>query len=146
MAHIHKVLIVEDIRFHQALLTEILGPAHEIRVASDGEEGINIACAWKPDLIFMDLSLPKVDGLEAIRRVRAKLGIRTRIVALSATSDPERIAGAMAAGADAWLPKPFNNRTVGDLMQKFGGTIPPEPTAPGDTTGEVTGPRRVAMK
>ncbi len=111
-----RVLIVEDIKFNQALLADILGGEYELALAGDGEEAVLKAKDLHPDLVFMDLTLPKMDGFEAARQIRRQVGPRSKIVAMSANADEARKTGAREAGMDFFLAKPFNAKTVAELM------------------------------
>jgi CheY-like chemotaxis protein len=104
-----KILLVEDNEMNRDMLTRRLARAgYEIVHAADGEEAIVKAVAEAPDLILMDLSLPKIDGWEATRRIRATDGAGPPVIALTAhamAGDRER---ALAAGCDDFDTKPVD--------------------------------------
>ncbi|MBP2674812.1 MAG: putative Phosphate regulon transcriptional regulatory protein phoB [Deltaproteobacteria bacterium] len=109
-----KILVVEDEKEIQDLL------AHYLRkegfspvLASDGEAAILKARREKPDLILLDILLPKADGLEVLRAIRSDGAIhRTPVVMLTAKGDEtDRIVG-LELGADDYIPKPFSPREV----------------------------------
>jgi len=108
------ILVVEDEKEIQDLL------AHYLRkegfsplLASDGEIAIIKARKEKPDLILLDILLPKADGLEVLRAIRSDESIgRTPVVMLTAKGDEtDRIVG-LELGADDYIPKPFSPREV----------------------------------
>ncbi|MBE0607401.1 MAG: response regulator, partial [Deltaproteobacteria bacterium] len=108
------ILVVEDEKEIQDLL------AHYLRkegftpiLASDGETAILKARKEKPDLILLDILLPKADGLEVLRAIRADDAIRrTPVVMLTAKGDEtDRVVG-LELGADDYIPKPFSPREV----------------------------------
>jgi DNA-binding response OmpR family regulator len=102
-----KLLIVEDERKLARLLRGLLEDEnHTVELAYDGEEGLEFVRGGEYDLIILDVMLPRIDGLEVCRRIRAKR-IHTPILMLTArTSVEDRVAG-LDAGADDYLTKPF---------------------------------------
>jgi CheY-like chemotaxis protein len=103
------VLIVEDVELNRDLLVQLLQDDYRLLLAQDGQAALRQAKEQRPDLILMDLSLPKLDGWEATRRLKADAGLaRIPVVVLSARAmrgDEER---ARAAGCDAFLTKPID--------------------------------------
>jgi two-component system cell cycle response regulator DivK len=123
-----KILYVEDNDDNVYMLTARLRRrGFEVIVASDGEQGVALACAEAPALILMDLGLPILDGWEATRRLKAALETRgIPIIALSAhamASDRER---AIAAGCDDFDSKPIE---FGRLLDKIRALLPEATTA-----------------
>lgn len=105
-----RILLVEDNEMNRDMLTRRLSRAgHEVAHAVDGEEAITAALSGAPDVVLMDLSLPKIDGWEATRRIRAEEGGgRLPIIALTAhamAGDRER---AIEAGCDDFDTKPVD--------------------------------------
>jgi CheY-like chemotaxis protein len=74
----------------------------EVREAADGDEAVQLAESFRPDVILLDARMPKMDGLEALKRIKAK-GQPIKIIVLSMY--PEVKAEALAAGADAFVSK-----------------------------------------
>ena len=104
-----KVLIVEDNRVNMELTTQLLEDDYELLTATDGAAGVEIATRHKPDLILMDLSLPVMDGWQAIRTIRRNPALRmTPIIALSAHAATADIERALAAGASDYITKPVD--------------------------------------
>src|SRR3954468_2453214 len=84
---------------------------YRVIVARDGEEALALARAERPDFVLLDVGLPKVDGLEVCRRLRAAPATRAAtIVRRSARASEEARAAGLAAGADDYLTKPFRPR------------------------------------
>ncbi|MDO8447127.1 MAG: response regulator [Deltaproteobacteria bacterium] len=108
-----KILIVEDNEINMKLIKAILKTKDYILVeAKDGEEALQAVVRERPDLILMDIQIPKIDGLEATRRIRKmeELG-NTLIIALTAHAmegDREKI---LDAGCDGYIAKPIDTRT-----------------------------------
>jgi CheY-like chemotaxis protein len=110
MPPLPRILIVDDNRDHRLILTYQLGRigTFEIREADDGQQGLVALTAAPPDLIFMNLGLPTLDGWEAIRRIRAlaaPLG-QVPIIVFTAYAGQQEEQRARQAGCDAYLVKP----------------------------------------
>jgi CheY-like chemotaxis protein len=111
---VSKILIVEDNEINMKLIKTVLKPKGYLLVeARDGEEALQAAVRERPDLILMDIQIPKIDGLEVTRRIRGMEEIGgTPIIALTAHAmegDREKI---LEAGCDAYIAKPINTRTL----------------------------------
>lgn len=103
------ILIVEDIALNRELLVQLLEDNYRLLIAEDGAAALERAAESKPDLILMDLSLPRMDGWEATRRLKANEALASiPVIALSAHAmrgDEER---ARASGCDDFLTKPID--------------------------------------
>jgi CheY-like chemotaxis protein len=101
-----RVLIVDDHALYTELLLRQLAPYEWIEVvgcAANGRDGVTLAAAASPDAILMDLDMPVLDGIEAIRRIRLRSDVPVLVLTASASAvDRDR---ALAAGALAILPK-----------------------------------------
>lgn len=118
----YRILIVEDNQVNRLLLKDLLAPLGlEVREVADGEAALAVWETWQPDLIWMDMRMPKLDGYETTRRIRAAERDRglspTIIIAITATVFEENKASILAAGCNDMLRKPF--RTA-DLFSKMG--------------------------
>jgi two-component system OmpR family response regulator len=103
-----ELLIVEDDERTAALLKRGLGrEGHVVDVARDGPEGLDFALARSYDVVILDVMLPKIDGLEVARRMRAG-GCWTPVLMLTAKDAPRDIASGLDTGADDYLTKPFS--------------------------------------
>jgi DNA-binding response OmpR family regulator len=108
------ILVVEDEKEIQDLLVHYLRKEGFAPIlASDGETALSKARKEKPDLILLDILLPKADGLEVLRAVRSDANLaRTPVVMLTAKGDEtDRVIG-LELGADDYIPKPFSPREV----------------------------------
>lgn len=103
------VLIVEDVALNRDLLAQLLEADHRLVFADDGVAALERAAEARPDLILMDLSLPRMDGWEATRRLKADRALaHIPVIAVSAHAmkgDEER---AREAGCDDYLSKPID--------------------------------------
>jgi DNA-binding response OmpR family regulator len=108
---VFRILLVDDDAELVALLREFLeGDGFEVRSAGDGEAGVRAALEGAPDLIVLDVMLPRLNGLDALRRIRERSAVP--VVMLTARGeDVDRIVG-LELGADDYLPKPFNPREL----------------------------------
>ena len=105
-----KILVVDDTALMRRLLQRILEMAgYEVVCAVDGQEGLEKVAAEKPDLVVMDWNMPQMDGLEALRALRADPATRSLPVLMaSATSQDADITEMEAAGANGHVSKPFH--------------------------------------
>jgi two-component system cell cycle response regulator DivK len=116
-----KILIVEDNPANMRLIRMVLKTkGYSVLEATDGEEALTVATEGRPDLIVMDIQLPKMDGLEVTKKLRQAPEFRqTPIIALTASAmdgDRERI---IAAGCDEYISKPVNTRRFPMLVAKM---------------------------
>ena len=104
------VLVVEDNALNLKLVRDVLGHAgYRVLEACDAERGIELAAAEGPDLILMDVELPGIDGVEALRRLRADSETSSiPVVALTALAMKEDRERFLAAGFDGYLEKPVS--------------------------------------
>lgn len=104
-----KVLVVEDHHDTSYLLCRLLKmEGYEVEHAIDGMVGYNAAASAHPDLIVTDLQMPRMDGIEMIKRIRESSSIKgTPIIVISAYGQ-RRINDAIEAGADGYVEKPIN--------------------------------------
>jgi DNA-binding response OmpR family regulator len=102
-----RILVVEDEKKVASFIQRGLeGEGFQVDVAGDGEEGVALACVNPYDLILMDVMLPKMDGLTAIRELRTA-NIATPVLCLTAKDAVEDIVAGLDTGSDDYLTKPF---------------------------------------
>jgi CheY-like chemotaxis protein len=104
------ILIVEDNEKNRKLVRDVLSfKGYEILEAETGEDGVRLALERRPRLILMDIQLPGIDGIEALRRIRAQEDTRgIPIVAVTASAMDRDRQQIMAAGFDGYQSKPLN--------------------------------------
>ncbi len=118
----YDILIADDTDSNRTLLRSTLeAQGFRVREAANGAEAIDLMRTLRPDLVLMDLRMPVMDGLTAIRHIRADAALRAvPVVALSANPSPEKDALAREAGADRMLPKPVElaalNAVIAELL------------------------------
>ena len=115
------VLVVEDFEDTRFLMrVELEKRGYRVVEAVDGEEGVEKALAERPEIILMDIGLPRLDGIAATRRIREHEEMRdTLIVALTAHHETEYRANALSAGCDAYLTKPIDFDWLIDLLSRL---------------------------
>ncbi len=114
----YRLLIVEDQPENRLLLRRLLDPlGFDLREAVNGQEAVALFEQWHPDLIWMDIRMPVMDGLEAVRRIRAtQAGAATKIIALTAHALDEESKPILAAGCDDLVRKPFREQEIFDAL------------------------------
>lgn len=122
-----RVLFVEDSEDLRALLAEIVR-GHEVVCAEDGREGLERILSWRPDIAFVDLGLPGIDGFEVARRCRAS-GYHGRLVALTGYGQVQDVARAREAGFDEHLVKPVVDADLHRAIDRLDGVSAP-PSGP----------------
>jgi DNA-binding NarL/FixJ family response regulator len=115
-----RVLLADDQRVVREGLGTLLGLLDGIELvgtAADGEEAIALAAQHDPDVVLMDLRMPRVDGIEAIRRLTA-LGERPAAIALTTYADDASVLGALRAGARGYLTKDAGAEEIRAAVEK----------------------------
>src|SRR5687767_1635334 len=105
-----KVLVVDDdLNIQRVLVFTLKQEGFEVHVASDGQAGVEMAASLAPDLLLMDVAMPKLDGYAATQQIRAaERGTRVPIIMLTAEADVEQRVRGLRAGADDDIVKPFH--------------------------------------
>ena len=119
-----KVLIVDDDPFIRKLIATTLEDVagFELLQASDGQEAIEVAEREQPEIVFLDVDMPRLDGIEACAQIRAAPATaESTIVMLTATSRTNNERRAEDAGADLFLTKPFSPLDLLRLVDQMGG-------------------------
>jgi len=106
-----RVLVVEDDNeIAQVLQRSLRLDGYDVRIAGDGEAALDQAAAYHPDLVILDLGLPKIDGIEVARRLRAADDVP--ILMLTARDAVESRVEGLDSGADDYLVKPFERQEL----------------------------------
>ena len=117
-----RVLVVEDSPMMTRMYRMVLGSSHDLVFAEDGATGLDAAASQPAlDLMIVDINMPRMDGLEFIRRARSELGLDSvpALVCSTEAGEGDR-AAAKAAGATGFLAKPW---TPDDLLAAVAGQL-----------------------
>jgi DNA-binding NarL/FixJ family response regulator len=118
-----RVLIADDqLLFAEALAGALAldGRIDVVGIASDGEEAVRLAGLLRPDVILMDLKMPRMGGVEATRRIVGGDLPRPRVLILTGSDEPDALRAARAAGASGYLTK---NRSSRDVTEALTGLV-----------------------
>jgi CheY-like chemotaxis protein len=121
MMSVITILIVEDNLVNQKLITTVLRPhGYRLLTAIDGEEAVQIAGQELPDLILMDLQLPKMNGFTATQRIKEQPATANiPVVALTAHAMPEQRENAQKIGFSGYITKPIDTRSFPSQVSEF---------------------------
>ena len=115
----YRTLVVDDSRDNRALLQQILENAgFEVKTAENGRAAVEIYHDWYPNLIWMDIRMPGMDGLQATRLIKESKRSATKVIAVTASAFDEERARVLEAGCDDFLRKPFSEADIYDLLVK----------------------------
>jgi DNA-binding NarL/FixJ family response regulator len=109
-----RVLLADDqrlVRESLATLLDLLGGIELVATASDGEEAVALAAEHRPQVVLMDLRMPRLDGIEATRRL-SECQPEVRVIALTTFADDESVLGALRAGARGYLTKDASGEDI----------------------------------
>lgn len=131
-----SVLVADDEPAVRELLALVLeGQGYQVRTACDGQQALDALDQEMPQIVLLDISMPEVDGIRVLHRVRHDPRLKdVPVVMLSGMNEAHDIALAMDAGADLYLTKPFALADVSAVLDRFTrlGTVPapaPPPVA-----------------
>jgi two-component system response regulator MprA len=123
-----RILVVEDdTAIADVLRRTLRQEGHEVRSAEDGVQALELAESFVPDLVILDLGLPKLDGVEVCRRLRAESD--ASILILTARSDTDDRVEGLDSGADDYLVKPFERKELLARMRALLRRRPPRGSA-----------------
>ena len=117
-----RILVIEDNPKNMKLVRDVLQfSGYEVIEATSGEDGVRLAGQHEPDLILMDLQLPGIDGMEALRQIRGgNAGVgAVPVLAVTASAMDEDRDRAYAAGFDGYVQKPISVRGLQQQVHDF---------------------------
>jgi two-component system chemotaxis response regulator CheY len=113
-----KILIVDDSQVMRRAIERAIGAEHEVRTAGDGEEAIRVFDEFNPDVVTMDLTMPRMDGLTCVDALLERKR-ETRILVVSALSDVGTAVSAVKRGAHGFLTKPFTPESITEELKEL---------------------------
>jgi CheY-like chemotaxis protein len=113
-----KILLVDDsntvLLMHRMMLNN---GSYDLLIARNGVEGVEMALRERPDLIFMDVMMPQLDGFQACRQIRANPEMQsTPIIMVTTRGEPHNVKAGYESGCNEYITKPFDKT---ELMQKL---------------------------
>ncbi len=117
-----RVILADDQVLFREGVAQLLAAQDDVRVvaeAGDGQQAVDLAMSYRPDLILMDINMPRMNGLEATRRIKEALP-ETRIIILTVSETDDDLFEAIKAGADGYLLK---NLKASRLFEKLRGVL-----------------------
>ncbi len=113
-----KILVVDDNPSNVEICHEILADEFQVLAAGNGQEAVQIAGQYAPDVVLLDIVLPDIDGYETCRRLR-RLPVMQKalIVFVSAKAMPSERTNGLEAGADAYVTKPFSDTELLNIVR-----------------------------
>ncbi len=115
-----KILVVDDASFMRTVLKDILrsnGLASDIIEAPDGVEAVRQFIQQKPDLVTMDVNMPKADGIQALKGIM-KVNPNAKVVMVTSVEQKHIVQDAIKSGARDYIIKPFDKANVGLVLNK----------------------------
>ena len=116
-----KIMVVDDAEFLRLRISKMLaGEGHQIVEAENGVVAVNAYKDEKPDLVFMDITMPEMDGLSALKEIRG-LDPKAKVVMLTALGQESIVLEAIKSGARDFVVKPFErDRVIGAIEKLLG--------------------------
>ncbi len=116
----YRILIVDDRESSRLLLLKVLAlPGFELREAKNGQEAVEIWEKWEPQLIFMDIRMPVMDGYEATKRIKDRSkGQATAIIAMTANVFEDEQSVVLSVGGDDFIHKPFKEAEILEMVHQ----------------------------
>src|SRR6266851_3252085 len=114
-----KILVVDDAAFMRVRAAKVLqANGHEVAQAENGREAVIKYAEWRPDAVLMDITMPEMDGLAALREIR-KLDPSARVAMVTAMGQQAIVMEALKAGAKDFVLKPFQPERILATLQKL---------------------------
>ena len=115
-----KVLAVDDNPENNAIVEETLGEFYELKTATTGEQALDIALDFQPDIILLDIMLPGIGGYEVCRRLREHSALsNTKIIMVTAKGALEDRVKGYEVGANDYITKPFEEENLLESVEFF---------------------------
>ena len=117
----YKILVAEDSAADRLILQSMLARAgHDVVLVEDGEKAIETFSEFKPDIVFLDVIMPNVNGIEAAKKIKAVAGDElVPVIFLTSLADAESLATCLDAGGDDFLSKPYNQTVLDSKIRSY---------------------------
>lgn len=114
-----RILIVDDIPFIRSVIKDVVVSSgfRVVGEASDGAECVALYKALKPDVVLLDIMMPVMNGLEALKKIK-QINKESVVIMCSSLGDQERIIGAIQAGAADFIVKPFRKERIVSAIRR----------------------------
>jgi len=114
-----RILVVDDAAFMRVRAAKVLEDnGHEVALAENGREAVTKYAEWRPDAVLMDITMPEMDGLAALKEIR-KLDPLARVAMVTAMGQQAIVMDALKAGAKDFVLKPFQPDRILAILQKL---------------------------
>jgi two-component system, chemotaxis family, chemotaxis protein CheY len=114
-----RILVVDDAAFMRVRAAKVLEDnGHEVALAENGREAVTKYAQWRPDAVLMDITMPEMDGLAALKEIR-KIDPAARVAMVTAMGQQAIVMAALKAGAKDFLLKPFQPDRILATLQKL---------------------------
>jgi two-component system chemotaxis response regulator CheY len=114
-----KILIVDDAEFLRVRISKMLiGDGFEVIEADNGAKAVEVYTAQKPDMVLMDITMPEMDGLSALKKIRS-IDPQAKVVMLTALGQESVVLEAIKSGARDFVVKPFERERVLNAINKI---------------------------
>ena len=116
-----QILVIDDeAPLRQNLARFLRMEGHQVAEAGDGQEGFSMAQAQRPDLIFCDVMMPRMNGMQVLAALQGVATLSTvPFIFVSASAEPERLEEALGLGANGYLTKPFSFEQLRNILQTY---------------------------
>jgi CheY-like chemotaxis protein len=115
-----KILVVDDVPFVMVLVKRFLGKDYKVTEACDGAEAVDMAQSEKPDLILMDIMMPKMDGYTSCYKIKSDPATKAiPVVMLTAVGYELNVKLSKDMGADGYITKPFTSEDLHNAIDKL---------------------------
>ena len=119
-----RVLLAEDQTLVRQGLVSLLALAPDIEVvgqAADGQEALDLVLALKPDVLLLDIRMPKVDGVEVLRQIKSDPELKNMpVIMLTTTDDPREIRTCYSLGCSCYVTKPVDYQKFAEMLSRLG--------------------------
>jgi len=115
-----KILIVEDNPVNMDIFQEIFEEDYQLEMVTDGQQALSVIDDYMPDLVLLDIMMPKMNGYEVCKHIRSNDKIKhVKVIMVSARAMESEQQKGIDAGADAYITKPFDENELLDKVKSY---------------------------